>query len=187
MEKHMRSFRRATLPIVLVALSGCVQHAGTRATGETAAGSSAAPISLATGFTSDLPAADPRTIQTTTLTASAFTASSVSAQLATLARRPVIHVARRHEFLAKVAEVDERTAALLRMDGPRGLVLLDVSAKGAAASGGLKPGDVILGFNGTPVSAVADLTRQLETIPRGERAQVSIWRNEEERSLLIRL
>jgi S1-C subfamily serine protease len=171
----MRSSWRATLPIIVLSLTGCVQHTVAPAHGTAAA----APISLATGFESD--------VKSRTPLAATVTASSISAQIALLAHRPVIHVARRREFLAKVAEVDERTAALLRMETARGLVLLDVSAKGAAASGGLKPGDVILGFNGVPVSAIGDLTRQLETIPRGERAQVSLWRNGEERSLLIRL
>jgi hypothetical protein len=90
-------------------------------------------------------------------------------------------------FLVRAAGVDEATSISLRMNAPRGVVLLDVVAGGAAASSGLLPGDVVLAFDDVPVTDVADLSRDLNQVPLGGQARVTIWRNDAERSLIIRL
>ncbi len=97
-----------------------------------------------------------------------------------------IPLANRRELLIKAAAVSKETAVSLRMDAPRGVVLLDVVAGGAAASSGLMPGDVILAFNGTPVGGLFDLTQDLDRVPAGGQAQVRIWRNDAERWVTVR-
>lgn len=65
---------------------------------------------------------------------------SASTDSATIASAPVATRSSRSPFLVKAAEVDEPTSVALRMNAPRGVVLLDVLAGGAAASSGLLPG-----------------------------------------------
>jgi membrane-associated protease RseP (regulator of RpoE activity) len=114
------------------------------------------------------------------------TASSTSAKVISLSPTVTAPLANRREFLVKAADVDATRADLLRMEAPRGVVLLDVLAGGAAASSGLKPGDVLLAFNGSSVRDVNDLVRNLAVIPAGGQAQFRIWRNDTEQSLTVR-
>jgi S1-C subfamily serine protease len=46
-------------------------------------------------------------------------------------------------------------------------------------------GDVILAFNGAPVSGVADMQRALDGIAPNSTVTATIWRNSAERSLAI--
>ena len=114
------------------------------------------------------------------------TASAASTPLAPLPPIPTAPASSHRAFLVKAAEVNDATAISLRMDAPRGVVLLDVIAGGAAASSGLLPGDVVLAFNDTPVAGVSDLAQDLNGIPRGGQARLRIWRNDAEKSLMIR-
>ena len=66
------------------------------------------------------------------------------------------------------------TAVALRMDTPRGVVLMDAMAGGAAAASGLLPGDVILAFNNVPVEGGNDLSRDLDIMSAGGSPQLTI-------------
>jgi hypothetical protein len=140
--------------------------------------------SVAGAAVSDTTAATAR--ETSSRPVTVVTASTASAALAPSSPTPVAPVPGRREFLAKAADVSEATSVALRMNAPRGVVLLDVLTGGAAASSGLLPGDVILAFNGAPVEGVAGLAQDLGTIPKGGRAQINIWRKDAERSLTLR-
>ena len=136
------------------------------------------PPTAAAGITSAAAAATPPP-QATIVTASAASSS--------VAPLPPAPVSSSRAFQVRAAVVDEARAVSLRMDAPRGVVLLDVIAGGAAASSGLLPGDVVLAFNGSPVLGIGDLTRDLDRIPGGGQAQVTIWRLDTERSLMLQL
>ena len=51
---------------------------------------------------------------------------------------------------------------------------------------GLHEGDVILDFNGSPVTGVSDMQRSLNQIAAGSTVVASIWRNGAERSVEVR-
>lgn len=58
-----------------------------------------------------------------------------------------------------------------------GASIVDLVAGGAAASAGLKVGDIITGFDGLPITGKTDLTAQVRALAAGEKATVSYVRN----------
>jgi PDZ domain len=91
----------------------------------------------------------------------------------------------RRPLLVRAAMVTPETAMLLRLGPPRGVVLLDVGAGGAASSAGMMAGDVILSFNGLAVRNVGDIDRELENVKGGTLVTASIWRDDTERLVSI--
>ena len=79
--------------------------------------------------------------------------------------------------------LSDRLAARLRVDG--GLVVRAVAARGAAASAGVRPGDVILGVAGMPVVKESDFRRVIDGVGRGESAALLLLRDE--RTMFIAL
>lgn len=66
----------------------------------------------------------------------------------------------------------------IQLDAPKGLVVKEV--QGAVQAAGMKPGDLITGWNGTPVWTFADLQYQYDKVDRrAERIQIAIVRNGE--------
>ena len=57
-----------------------------------------------------------------------------------------------------------------------GAVVTDVERNSPAAIGGVSPGDVILEVNRTPVSSVAQVTRELQRVPSGSAVFLLVWR-----------
>ncbi len=70
--------------------------------------------------------------------------------------------------------------------GSGGVVVSDVDPGGAAATGGINPGDVILQVNGQPVSSVAQVSKALDAIPVGRTARIVVSRDGQESLLLVR-
>ena len=66
------------------------------------------------------------------------------------------------------------------MKEPIGALVTDVSKKSPADKAGIKPGDVIIGFNGKKVSTMRDLPRLVGQAPVGKPASLKIWRNKKE-------
>jgi serine protease Do len=60
--------------------------------------------------------------------------------------------------------------------GKGGAIVSDVSPLGAAARGGVVPGDVILSVNDKDVTSVSDVTKTLESVQAGHTARVLVWR-----------
>ncbi len=60
--------------------------------------------------------------------------------------------------------------------GRGGAVVSDMDPRGAAAQGGLQPGDVIMSINGKPISSPDDAVKALEQIASGRIARVVAWR-----------
>ena len=63
--------------------------------------------------------------------------------------------------------------------GQTGALVSDVDPGGPAAAA-LRPGDVILRVNDTPVSTAAEAGRELQQIPSGRIARIRIWRDPSE-------
>lgn len=76
-----------------------------------------------------------------------------------------------------VQEVSAGTAKAFGMAKPTGALVSEVDSKGPAAKAGIKPGDVILKFDGQPVNQSIDLPRLVAAAKPGSAAKVEIWRN----------
>ena len=65
-------------------------------------------------------------------------------------------------------------------------MLMSVGIGGAAMVAGLHEGDVILDFNGSPVTGISEMQRSLNQVAAGSIVVASIWRNGAERSVEVR-
>ena len=92
----------------------------------------------------------------------------------------------RNEFLVRAVDVTPAIANELRLDQQRGVMLLSIGVGGAAMVAGLRERDVILDFNGLPLSGIGDMQQALATITPGTTAIANIWRDGAERSVQVR-
>jgi serine protease Do len=60
--------------------------------------------------------------------------------------------------------------------GRGGVVVSDMDPRGAAALGGMAPGDVILAVGGRPVSSADEAIKMLEQVAPGRIARLTVWR-----------
>jgi serine protease Do len=75
-----------------------------------------------------------------------------------------------------IAEVDKDVAESLGLGKVRGVEVSMVEPGGPADKAGVKVGDIILKFNGTPVERTTDLPRLVGAAPVGSHATVTLWR-----------
>jgi len=71
-------------------------------------------------------------------------------------------------------------ARQLRLENPRGAVVVDVDPNSAAARAGISEGDVILRVGRTPVTNAADAQRELARVPSGGTAFLRVLRDGQE-------
>jgi len=86
-----------------------------------------------------------------------------------------------------VGAVTREMAEALGLDRPVGALVNDVTADGAADRAGIKPGDVILSFNGTPVETWNDLPPLVGANPPGTKATVEVSREGKEKTFEVTL
>jgi serine protease Do len=87
-------------------------------------------------------------------------------------------------------QVQEMTLELARqfgLDKPRGALVSQVMAGSAAQTAGLKPGDLILEFNGSEVKRMRDLPMLVARSPIGEAVKMRVRRDGEELTLEVSL
>ncbi|WP_029144479.1 S1C family serine protease [Microbacterium luticocti] len=70
-----------------------------------------------------------------------------------------------------------RDAAAVQGATITGAEIADVTADGAAAKAGLRQGDIVTAFNGTPISGAVDLTAQVRAAAAGSKATVTYVRD----------
>ncbi|HEX7055119.1 MAG TPA: DegQ family serine endoprotease [Burkholderiales bacterium] len=84
-----------------------------------------------------------------------------------------------------IQEVSASLARSFGLDRPRGALVSTVESGGPADKAGLKPGDVILSFNGKPVERSSELPPMVAATKPGTKAQMEIWRGGKKQTLGI--
>ncbi len=84
-----------------------------------------------------------------------------------------------------VQHVDADIAQTLDLKEPMGALVGEINPKGPAAKSGLKIGDVIIEFNGEPVSESRFLPRIVGKTPVGQKVPVVVWRDGKKVNLYI--
>ncbi|MGH7040859.1 MAG: PDZ domain-containing protein, partial [Acetobacteraceae bacterium] len=69
---------------------------------------------------------------------------------------------------------------------PHGLAITAVTPGEAAFSAGLRAGDVVLAFNGSPIYTASDLQASVSAVTAGSTATAEVWRNHRERTVQLR-
>lgn len=85
----------------------------------------------------------------------------------------------------KIQPVTKEIADSFGLDKARGALVAEVVKNSPAAAAGLKAGDVVLAWNGTPVKTVKDLSRLVAASPIDEAASVSLWREGQNKTLKV--
>ena len=90
-------------------------------------------------------------------------------------------------FGMTLRDVTPQAAARLQLpDGTSGALVADVQRRGAAAGGGVQPGDVILSISRVAVASAADAVRELNAVESGRAAFLLIQRGDTQVFLQVR-
>ena len=73
--------------------------------------------------------------------------------------------------------VDQKLATAFGLDKPGGALVASVENGSPAALAGIKPGDVVLSLNDTPIRESADLPPAVANLTPGANAKVEVWRD----------
>jgi serine protease Do len=76
-----------------------------------------------------------------------------------------------------VLDITPERARMLNLKDVRGAEVARVDENGPAAKAGIKQGDVILEYNGTPLEGMEQLIRVVRETPPGRTVKVGVWRN----------
>ncbi len=106
--------------------------------------------------------------------------------VAELIREPD-HAVHRGWLGVRIQAVTDEIAESLGLNKPRGALVASVNDNGPAQTGGILPGDVILTFDGKPVTDMRHLPRLVAEARVGKVVPVTVWRKREEKTLQIKL
>jgi serine protease Do len=84
-----------------------------------------------------------------------------------------------------IQEVSASLAKSFGLDRPRGALVSTVEAGGPADKAGVKPGDVIVSFNGKPIDTSSQLPPQVATVRPGTQAEMEVWRGGKKQALSV--
>ncbi len=76
-----------------------------------------------------------------------------------------------------VQDVDSDRARALKLKEDRGAEITSVDPDTPAFKAGIKPGDVVLEYNGTTVQGTEQLQRMVRETPAGRSVKLGLWRN----------
>jgi serine protease Do len=76
-----------------------------------------------------------------------------------------------------VLDITPERARMLNLKEVRGAEVARVDENGPAAKAGIKQGDIVLEFNGTPLEGMEQLIRMVRETPPGRTIKVVVWRN----------
>jgi serine protease Do len=97
------------------------------------------------------------------------TPRSRNAQVITQGNQPYLGIG--------VRDIDPDSAKRFNLKEVRGTEVTSVTDDSPAAKAGLKPGDVILEFNGQPIEGGEQLSRMVREMPLGRQVRLGVWRN----------
>ena len=84
-----------------------------------------------------------------------------------------------------IQDVTAELAKSFGLDKPQGALVSSVEPGGPADKAGIKPGDVILAFEGKPVDTSTRLPTLVATTKPGTRAPLEVWRNGKKQNLSV--
>ena len=84
-----------------------------------------------------------------------------------------------------VQEVTQSLAKSFGLDRPRGALVSQVEPGSPAEKGGLKPGDVIVAFDGKPIEQSNQLPPLVAQVKPGSPAKMDVWRNGRQETLTL--
>lgn len=76
-----------------------------------------------------------------------------------------------------IQEVNQSLAKSFGLPKPTGALVSSIDKNGPAAKSDLKPGDVILAVNGTPIDDSVQLPEKIADMRPGQKATLTVWRN----------
>ena len=84
-----------------------------------------------------------------------------------------------------IGEVSKDVADALGFSASGGALVRSVDPDGPSAKAGIKPGDIVIDFDGKEIDRVSDLPRTVGSTKPGTRAIVKIWRSGKEKRLTV--
>ena len=96
-------------------------------------------------------------------------------------------VTRRGWLGVRIQSVGEDIAQSLGLDEPKGALIADVTPTGPAETSGIKPGDVVVRFDGKDVDEMRDLPRIVADTAVGKKVVVEIMRDGELQELEVEI
>jgi len=86
-----------------------------------------------------------------------------------------------------IEEMTREKAESFGLDKPQGALISSVEKGGPAEIAGIKFGDVVLEFNGKPVSTSSDLPRMVRSSRPGDKVKLEVWRDGARKQLMVAL
>ena len=80
----------------------------------------------------------------------------------------------------RIQIVTQEIADIEKLGKPRGALVVSVAEKSPSSIAGIKSGDIILEFNGTPIKEMKELPKIVAQTDVGKTVKVKIWRNKKE-------
>ena len=84
-----------------------------------------------------------------------------------------------------IQDVNAQLAQSFGLERPMGALVSTVESGGPAENAGVKPGDVIVSFNGRPIDRSAELPPLVATAKPGSKANVEVWRDGKKQTLSL--
>ncbi|MGI9070202.1 MAG: PDZ domain-containing protein [Bryobacteraceae bacterium] len=84
-----------------------------------------------------------------------------------------------------LADVDADRAKILKLEEPRGVEIIKVEEGSPAEKAGIKPGDVLLSYNGENILGAQQLGRLVRETPERRKVKVQLWRDGRTQTLTV--
>jgi len=97
------------------------------------------------------------------------------------------HTVHRGWLGVRIQAVTDEIAESLGLDKPKGALVASVNDNGPAQTGGVQAGDVILTFDGKPVTDMKHLPRLVAETPVDKTVPVTVWRKRKENALQVKV
>jgi serine protease Do len=84
-----------------------------------------------------------------------------------------------------LGDIDADRAKILKLNEPRGVEVINVEQGSPAEKAGVKPGDVLLSYNGENILGAQQLGRFVRETPEGRKIKLQLWRDGKAQTLTI--